>query len=51
MQYADTYQRSISDPEAFWAERAKDIPWYAAPQNMLRNDAIGGARGFAEGRL
>ena len=25
MQYAETYQRSISESEAFWAERANDI--------------------------
>ena len=32
MQYAETYQRSISESEAFWAERANDIPWFTAPQ-------------------
>ena len=51
MQYAETYQRSISDPEAFWAERAEDIPWFTPPQAILGKDVNGVARWFADGTL
>ena len=51
MQYAETYQRSISEPEVFWAERASDIPWFTAPQNILSEDANGVARWYADGTL
>ncbi|MDX1975639.1 MAG: acetate--CoA ligase [Rickettsiales bacterium] len=27
--YKDWYQQSINNPDAFWAERAKDFTWYA----------------------
>jgi hypothetical protein len=51
MQYSEVYRRSISDPEAFWAELADDIPWFVAPQSTLSNDANGVARWFADGTL
>ena len=49
MQYAETYQRSISEPEVFWAERINYVPQFTAPQNMLGKDANGAARWFADG--
>ncbi len=27
MSYQEIYARSMSDPEVFWAEAAKDIDW------------------------
>ena len=51
MQYAETYQRSISESEAFWAERANDIPWFTAPQTILSKDANDVARWYADGTL
>jgi propionyl-CoA synthetase len=33
--YDDVYARSISDPEAFWAEAAKDIHWYRRWDTVL----------------
>jgi len=26
--YAQEFQRSLADPEGFWADAAKDIDWY-----------------------
>ncbi|HBY40729.1 MAG TPA: hypothetical protein DEH24_14995, partial [Alteromonas sp.] len=28
MSYQAEYQRSIEQPELFWAEQARTIPWY-----------------------
>jgi propionyl-CoA synthetase len=33
--YNDVYARSISDPEAFWAEAAEDIHWYRRWDTVL----------------
>ncbi|QDH69509.1 propionate--CoA ligase [Marilutibacter alkalisoli] len=35
MRYEDFYQRSIDDPEGFWAEQAKAIHWQTPPQRIL----------------
>ena len=51
MQYSQVYRRSIAQPEAFWAEQAKDIPWYSAPRNILSKDTNNVARWFADGTL
>ncbi|MDN6296954.1 MAG: acetate--CoA ligase [Halomonas sp.] len=32
--YADMYQRSIDDPEGFWAEQAKRLDWIKAPTRI-----------------
>jgi acetyl-CoA synthetase len=32
--YREMYQRSIADPNAFWAEQAKRIHWYRAPTRI-----------------
>ena len=51
MQYSQVYRRSITDPEAFWAECANDIPWYTVPRNILSKDANNVSRWFADGTL
>jgi propionyl-CoA synthetase len=33
--YAEVFSRSLADPEGFWAEAAKGIDWYQAPDVVL----------------
>ncbi len=35
MGYAETYTRSLTDPEGYWLEAAKAIDWIEAPQQAL----------------
>jgi len=35
--YQEIYQRSIKDPESFWAEVANDIFWYKKPSKILNS--------------
>ena len=37
--YHDEYERWRRDPEAFWAEAARDIDWYEPPKRMFDPDA------------
>src|SRR5262245_12014402 len=32
--YDEMYQRSIKDPEGFWAEQAKRVDWFKAPTKI-----------------
>ena len=32
--YKEMYQRSLADPDAFWAEQAKRLHWYRAPTKI-----------------
>ena len=34
--YAEEYQRSLQDPEAFWSQAAKAIHWFQEPTIMLQ---------------
>jgi propionyl-CoA synthetase len=47
--YADFYQRSIHEPEAFWAEQAQLIDWKAWPQQICDNSQPPFTRWFAGG--
>ncbi|MFZ5601832.1 MAG: AMP-binding protein, partial [Pseudomonadota bacterium] len=49
--YQAEYQASISNPAAFWAEKARDIAWFKPPQTILSQDANGMDRWFADGEL
>jgi propionyl-CoA synthetase len=51
MSYQTEYQASIADPMAFWAEKARAIPWFKAPQTILSQDANGMDRWFTDGVL
>jgi acyl-coenzyme A synthetase/AMP-(fatty) acid ligase len=51
MTYESTYQDSISNPEKFWAERAREIDWFEQPQQILSTDAHGLYRWYAGGKL
>ena len=49
--YAKVYQRSLTEPEAFWAEQAREIPWIKAPSKILTQDERDVWRWFADGEL
>ncbi|MGE4534712.1 propionyl-CoA synthetase [Halomonas sp.] len=49
--YTDEFRRSIDHPEAFWAEQARRIPWFKAPERILEYDEANHARWFADGEL
>ncbi|MCB1683634.1 MAG: AMP-binding protein, partial [Pseudomonadales bacterium] len=51
MTYASEYQRSLSDPEAFWKDQAADLPWFEFPKTILSQDANGAWRWFEGGKL
>jgi acetyl-CoA synthetase len=52
--YRRQYERSLRDPERFWAERAESLDWFTAPTN-IRNVSYGPGdihiRWFEDGRL
>ena len=49
--YARVYNRSLTDPEGFWADQAAGIPWIVAPENILDRDQNGVWRWFSDGVL
>ena len=49
--YAQEFDRSLSDPEAFWGDAAKDIDWYQAPSVVLDASSPPFYRWFADGTL
>ncbi len=51
MSYATEYQRSLTDPEAFWSEQAEALPWFEAPREILSKDENDVWRWFAGGRM
>ncbi|MDH3634658.1 MAG: propionyl-CoA synthetase [Gammaproteobacteria bacterium] len=51
MSYRDEYQASIENPEAFWAEKARQLDWYKPAEKVLSTDEHGVQRWFADGEL
>ncbi|MBB4865214.1 propionyl-CoA synthetase [Pseudomonas nitritireducens] len=51
MSYRQSHERSIAEPSAFWAEQARRVAWYRAPQQTLQALPDGSHRWFADGRL
>ncbi|NEX16603.1 MAG: propionyl-CoA synthetase [Halochromatium sp.] len=49
--YAEIYQRSIEQPEAFWAEAAEGLHWDQSWEQVLDRAAQPTPRWFAGGRL
>lgn len=49
--YSEIYQQSISDPEGFWMQEAKRLPWFKAPEQALTTDENGFYRWFKGGKL
>ena len=50
MSYQAEYQRSLTDPEGFWAEQARALPWYEFPPTISSRDDNGAWRWFAGGK-
>jgi len=49
--YAQEFGRSLSDPQGFWGEAAKDIDWYRAPSVVLDVSNPPFCRWFPDGVL
>ncbi len=49
--YAHEFDRSLSDPEGFWGDAAKNIDWYQAPSVVLDASSPPFYRWFADGTL
>ena len=49
--YAQEFDRSLSDPEGFWADAARDIDWYQTPTVVLDRSRAPFYRWFAGGVL
>lgn len=49
--YQHHHQRSIADPQAYWAEQAQQVAWYQAPTQTLETLPDGTQRWFADGQL
>jgi propionyl-CoA synthetase len=49
--YEHHHQRSIADPQAYWAEQAQQVAWYQAPRQTLETLPDGTQRWFADGQL
>ncbi len=50
MSYAEVYQRSLTDPEGFWRERAEELPWIEFPPTILDQDDNGAWRWYRGGK-
>jgi propionyl-CoA synthetase len=51
MSYQSEYQLSLTDPEAFWTEKARELPWFQFPTDILSKDENQVWRWFAGGRM
>jgi propionyl-CoA synthetase len=49
--YAHEFERSLSDPEGFWGDAAKNIDWYQAPSVVLDASNPPFYRWFTDGTL
>ena len=49
--YADSYQRSLDDPEGFWLEAARGIDWMKSPTRALDDDPAPLFRWFPDATL
>src|SRR2546423_56609 len=49
--YLTAYERSLSDPEGFWARAAEDISWFRRPERVLDASRAPFCRWFAGGEL
>ncbi|MDN3638078.1 propionyl-CoA synthetase [Simiduia curdlanivorans] len=51
MSYRQEYQKSLSNPEAFWREQARALTWHRAPKIILEKDQSGIDRWFVDGEM
>jgi acetyl-CoA synthetase len=49
-EYEAMYRRSVEEPEAFWAEAASELEWFAPWEKVLEGE-MGSARWFVGGKL
>lgn len=49
-EYEAMYRRSVEEPEAFWAEAAGELEWFAPWEKVLEGE-MGSARWFVGGKL
>lgn len=49
--YHAEHQRSIDQPDDFWKEQAKRIPWFKPPETILSYDEQNHARWYDDGEL
>ena len=51
MNYESSYERSIADPENFWAEQASEIDWFKKPTTILSKYEHSLYRWYEDGEL
>ncbi len=49
--YAAAFERSTTDPEAFWGDAARALRWFEAPRTVLDRSEAPFYRWFPDGRL
>lgn len=49
--YKNEFQHSIKQPQSFWADQARRIPWFTPPKTILEYDEQGHARWYTDGEL
>jgi propionyl-CoA synthetase len=49
--YQSEYGRSLTDPEGFWADQARQLPWFRFPHTILGHDELGASRWFQGGSM
>ncbi len=50
-EYERLYERSISDPEAFWGDQASALHWYRQPDSVLETGGPGEFSWFEGGKM
>ena len=51
MSYHSEFQKSVEDPNAFWADKAKDIHWFKEPKSIISQKDKKIYRWFEDGML
>ncbi len=51
MSYEQEYSASINNPEAFWADKARQLDWFTFPKTILGKDENGIDRWFVDGEM
>lgn len=49
MNYPEIYRRSLEQPESFWLDLARTLPWKKAPERALAREESGVYRWFPDG--